>query len=58
MYANIKKKKTITPEHQKRIDEFKPIELILLLGEPVNWECSLQVKNAAIRKYISIFLTI
>ena len=28
---------------QKAQDEFKPIEAILLLGEPKNWECALQI---------------
>ena len=28
---------------QRAQDEFKPIEAILLLGEPVNWECALQI---------------
>jgi ribonucleotide monophosphatase NagD (HAD superfamily) len=27
----------------KAQEEFRPIELILVLGEPVNWECSLQL---------------
>ncbi len=30
-------------ERQRRIDDFKPIEAILLLGEPINWEASLQL---------------
>jgi hypothetical protein len=30
-------------ELAKRQAEFRPIEMILLLGEPVNWECSLQL---------------
>jgi hypothetical protein len=28
---------------QKAQDEFQPIEVILLLGEPINWECALQI---------------
>lgn len=35
--------KQITPEMKKAQEEFRPIELILILGEPVNWECSLQL---------------
>lgn len=33
----------MTKEKQKAQDEFKPIEAIVLLGEPINWECSLQL---------------
>lgn len=33
----------MTLERQKAIDTFKPIEAILLLGEPINWECALQI---------------
>lgn len=33
----------MTPEKQRAIDTFIPIEAILLLGEPINWECSLQI---------------
>jgi hypothetical protein len=36
------KKKKVTIETQNEINSFKPIEAILLLGEPINWECSLQ----------------
>lgn len=35
-----------TPVTQELLDKqarFKPIECILLLGEPINWECSLQL---------------
>jgi HAD superfamily hydrolase (TIGR01456 family) len=28
---------------QRAQDDFKPIETILLLGEPINWECALQI---------------
>jgi ribonucleotide monophosphatase NagD (HAD superfamily) len=28
---------------QSKIDNFKPIEAIFLLGEPINWEKSLQI---------------
>lgn len=33
----------MTLERQRAIDRFKPIEAIVLLGEPINWECSLQL---------------
>ena len=33
----------MTPERQQRIDQFKPIEAIVLLGEPINWESALQL---------------
>jgi len=33
----------LTEKRQKRIDEFEPIEAIVLLGEPINWEGSLQL---------------
>jgi ribonucleotide monophosphatase NagD (HAD superfamily) len=28
---------------QSKIDNFKPVEAIFLLGEPINWEKSLQI---------------
>jgi hypothetical protein len=36
------KKRKETIETQNEINNFRPIEAILLLGEPINWECSLQ----------------
>ena len=33
----------MTPELYKAQYDFRPIEAILLLGEPINWECHLQV---------------
>lgn len=33
----------MTAELKKAQEEFRPIDLILILGEPVNWECSLQL---------------
>lgn len=33
----------LTEERQRRIDEFEPIEAIVLLGEPINWESALQI---------------
>lgn len=33
----------LTEDQKKKQAEFKPIEAIVLLGEPVNWECSLQL---------------
>lgn len=33
----------MSAEQKKAQQEFRPIEAILLLGEPINWECSLQV---------------
>lgn len=36
-------KNPLTEEQKKLQDEFRPIEAILLLGEPINWECSLQI---------------
>lgn len=37
------KSNPLTDERQNRIDNFKPIEAIFLLGEPINWESSLQL---------------
>lgn len=47
-YVDHKRRKVLleTPmsmELKKAQEEFRPIEAILLLGEPVNWECSLQL---------------
>jgi len=36
------KKRKETIETQNEINNFRPIEAILLLGEPINWERSLQ----------------
>lgn len=33
----------VTPELLKAQSDFRPVELILLLGEPVNWERALQL---------------
>lgn len=33
----------MTDEMKKAQEEFRPIDLILILGEPVSWECSLQL---------------
>ena len=33
----------MSEEQIKAQENFEPIEVILLLGEPINWECSLQV---------------
>ena len=33
----------MTDEMKRAQETFKPIEAILLLGEPTNWECNLQV---------------
>ncbi|RNA32034.1 cat eye syndrome critical region 5 [Brachionus plicatilis] len=36
-------KNPLTDEQKKLQAEFRPIEVILLLGEPINWECALQI---------------
>ncbi|CAF0747107.1 unnamed protein product [Brachionus calyciflorus] len=33
----------LSDEQKKAQEEFRPIEAILLLGEPIHWECSLQI---------------
>ena len=37
------KENPITDEVIKKQNEFKPIEAILVMGEPINWETSLQI---------------
>ena len=37
------KENPATADHIERQNNFKPIEAILLLGEPINWECHLQL---------------
>ncbi len=37
------KKNPLTEEQIQKQAEFRPIEAIVLLGEPINWECSLQI---------------
>lgn len=34
---------SLSEELKRAQEEFKPIEAILLLGEPINWECHLQI---------------
>jgi uncharacterized protein YeeX (DUF496 family) len=37
------KNRNFSNKNREKIDNFKPIEAILLLGEPIKWESSLQV---------------
>ena len=43
MFRKTNKQTPFTAERQRLMDEFKPIEAILLLGEPINWESALQI---------------
>jgi len=42
-FSRFVKNNPMNSARQKAQDEFKPIEVLLLLGEPVKWECALQI---------------